>query len=83
MNRPMPNNRTSEILDLDFQTEFLPWFADVWEPGQHVAVIAPTGAGKSNFVGQILQATRRYVLVLDAKGGDSTVENYGFVRIPK
>ena len=75
--------RYSEILDLDFQTEFLPWFADVWEPGQHVAVIAPTGAGKSNFVGQILQATRRYVMVLDAKGGDSTVENYGFTRLPK
>jgi len=79
----MPANQPFEILALDWENEFLPWFRDAWKPGEHIAVIAPTGAGKSNFVGQILRATRRYVLVLDAKGGDTTVENYGFERLPK
>jgi len=83
--RPKANMkaRHSEVVEMDWATEFLPWFSENWQPGQHVAVIAPTGAGKSNFVGQILRAMRRYVLVLDAKGGDSTVENYGFERLGK
>jgi len=60
---------------------FLRWFADVWHPGQHVAIIGPTGGGKTNLAVQIM-ALRRYVLALDAKGGDSTLLLSGYQRIP-
>jgi len=52
--------------------QFLDWFRVHWRPGQHVALIGPTGAGKSTFATGIL-ASRRYVLALDPKGGDSTL----------
>ena len=71
-----------EIEALDWNSEFLPWFKDAWQPGQHVAIIAPTGAGKSVFAKGIL-SNRRYVLALDAKGGDSTLEGYGYPRLKK
>ena len=71
-----------EIEAMDWQDEFLPWFKDAWQPGQHVAIIAPTGAGKSVFARGIL-SNRRYVLALDAKGGDSTLEGYGYPRISR
>jgi len=60
--------------------DFTSWFRGVWNPGEHMAVIAPTGAGKSTFVGGILDA-RRYVLALDPKGGDSTLSKVGFQRL--
>lgn len=63
-------------------TEFLDWFDEEWKPGQHVSVMAPTGVGKSTFVGGIL-GLRRYVVVSDPKGGDETIEGFGFRRIPK
>ena len=56
-----------EIEPLEWSTEFLPWFQTAWQPGQHVALIAPTGAGKTTFAGGLLNL-RRYVLALDAKG---------------
>ena len=56
---------------------FLRWWADVWEPGQHLALIGPTGQGKSTFAVQILKL-RKWVLALDAKGGDSTLAASGF-----
>lgn len=71
-----------EIEALDWHTEFLPWFKDAWEPGQHVSIIAPTGAGKSVFASGIIQQ-RKYVLALDAKGGDSTLDGLGFPRLAK
>ena len=61
---------------------FVEWFAAVWEPGQHVALIGPTGEGKSTFAVGILQA-RKYVIALDAKGGDSTLAASGFESIYK
>ena len=71
-----------EIEPLDWSTEFLPWFKDAWKPGQHVALIAPTGAGKTTFAAGLL-GLRKYVLALDAKGGDSTLDAMNFVRIEK
>lgn len=59
---------------------FQAWFADVWKPGQHVAMIGPTGQGKTTMALGIL-GTRKYVLSLDAKGGDSTLSKAGFTRI--
>jgi len=77
----MPNQQI-EIEPLDWETEFLPWFKDAWKPGEHISLIAPTGAGKTTFASGIL-ALRKYVLVLDAKGGDSTLDGLGFPRLAK
>lgn len=77
----MPNPQL-DILPLDWDTEFLPWFKDAWQPGEHVSIIAPTGAGKSVFASGIIKQ-RKYVLALDAKGGDSTLDALGFPRLPK
>lgn len=60
---------------------FLDWFRTTWEPGEHLSVIAPTGAGKTTFVGGLLNACRRYVLAVDPKGGDSTLGGLGYERL--
>lgn len=60
--------------------EFQEWFRKRWQPGQHVALIGPTGTGKSTLMVGILPM-RKYVLALDPKGGDSTLsklEAHGF-----
>ena len=75
----MPHNEL-EIEALDWHTEFLPWFKETWKPGEHISLIAPTGAGKTTFAAGILEL-RKYVLALDAKGGDSTLEGLGFPRL--
>jgi len=59
---------------------FLKWFKDVWKPGQHVALIGPTGEGKTTFAVGIL-GQRKWVLALDPKGEDATLEASGFARI--
>ena len=59
---------------------FEAWFKHVWEPGQHVALIGPTGEGKTTFAVGILKQ-RKWVLALDAKGEDATLEASGFQRI--
>lgn len=56
------------------------WFATVWEPGMHIALVGPTGEGKSTFAVRILK-NRKYVLALDPKGEDETLAASGFERI--
>lgn len=69
-----------DVVGMAWEEEFLPYWRSAWRPGQHMALIGPTGAGKSTFaVGAM--AHRRYVLALDPKGGDSTLETSGYERL--
>lgn len=61
-----------EIIALTWE-DFLEWFKKKWELGQHVALVGPTGAGKTVYVVNILPL-RKYVIALDAKGGDESLE---------
>lgn len=56
------------------------WLEDVWTPGSHFALVGPTGEGKSTFAVHALRK-RKFVLALDAKGEDDTLESSGFTRI--
>lgn len=60
--------------------DFLGYFRENWTPGQHVALIGPTGEGKSTFAVGVLK-NRKYVLAFDPKGGDDTLASSGFKRI--
>lgn len=62
--------------------EFRQWSRDKWEPGQHWAVVGPTGEGKTTFLLQLIRS-RRYVLALDQKGGDKTLSQLNWDRITK
>ena len=53
-----------------------------WDPGDHVALVGPTGEGKTTFAVGIL-SLRRWVLALDPKGEDSTLAKSGFTRIDR
>ena len=51
-----------------------------WQPGEHDAMIGPTGEGKSTYaVGRL--ALRKYVLALDPKGEDETLSQSGYDRV--
>lgn len=67
-------------------TDFESWFQPRWERGEHVNVVAPTGAGKSTLVIPLVSLPHtdgghRHVLGLDPKGGDSTLKKTGWPRI--
>jgi hypothetical protein len=80
---------------LDWEREFIPWvrgkkrsaavggmrlpLPPPWKPGQHWALIGPTGEGKSTFAVGLLEG-RTWVLSLDPKGEDETLESSGYVR---
>ena len=51
-----------------------------WEPGQHIAMIGPTGEGKSTFAGGLL-SLRKWVMALDPKGEDETLGRTGYQRV--
>lgn len=62
---------------------FEPWFKKEWQQGEHVAVVGPTGFGKTTVVVNLLQM-RRHALALDVKGGDKTLAKLqakGFARV--
>jgi hypothetical protein len=60
--------------------DFLKWFGDEWEPGKHLALIGPTGEGKTTFAVPVLRM-RKWVLALDPKGEDETLQKSGWQRI--
>ncbi len=57
--------------------------AELWHPGDHISIIAPTGYGKSYLGLRGLIPMRRHVIVLDPKGGDDTLDRYGGRRITR
>lgn len=59
---------------------FLSWFRDEWDPGKHVALVGPTGEGKTTFAVGIL-GMRKWVLALDPKGEDDTLKASGYKRV--
>lgn len=61
--------------------QFLEDFRGEWKPGQHVAIIAPTGQGKTTVLVTLLTECRKFVLGLDPKGGDETFSKTGFPRL--
>lgn len=71
--------KSIEVAGVPWDT-FLEWFSEVWQPGQHVALIGPTGEGKSTFAVGILRL-RKWVMALDPKGEDETLASSGFKRI--
>ena len=51
-----------------------------WAPGEHMALIGPTGEGKTTHAVGIL-GQRKYVLALDPKGEDETLSASGYTRV--
>ena len=60
--------------------DFMKFMKEWWQPGMHGAVVGPTGEGKTTLMKPIL-THRKYVMALDAKGEDETLEKYGYQRI--
>jgi hypothetical protein len=60
--------------------EFLDFMKKWWQPGMHGAVVGPTGEGKTTLMKPLLDL-RKYVMALDAKGMDETLEKYDYQRI--
>ena len=73
--------RLSEIEALQWR-DFQKRMAEEWNPGEHWAFVVPTGGGKTNFAAG-LASTRRFVLALDIKGGDTTLKKLKWERLTK
>jgi len=61
---------------------FLAYWAANWEQGQHVLIQGMTGSGKSTLE-RFLVTPRKYVLVPDAKAGDTNLDKFGFERVQR
>ncbi|MFC8719753.1 ATP-binding protein [Kitasatospora sp. NPDC057198] len=75
----LPRSTGDEVEGLSWE-DFLTYWQHEWKPGQHCALIGPTGMGKSTFALGAM-AHRKYVLALDPKGGDSTLATTGWPRL--
>lgn len=93
---PRADDYGGHAVYLDWEREFIPWtkgkkrsatvggmrlpLPSPWKPGGHWALIGPTGEGKSTHAVGIL-STRKWVLSLDPKGEDETLEASGYQRV--
>jgi len=77
--RPEPDKESSSVVGVSWGT-FDKWFSEVWQPGEHMALIGPTGQGKSTFACRLLMR-RKYALAIDPKGEDDTLTDSGFLRL--
>jgi hypothetical protein len=62
--------------------QFLARMRKRWKPGQHIAMIGPTGEGKTTLAAGLLDL-RKYVIALDPKGEDETLSRSGFERVTR
>lgn len=69
----------ADVVGVEWE-RFEPWFAGKWEPGQHVAIISPTGSGKTTVLCHILPR-RKFALAFDPKGGDETLDTLRWPRL--
>src|SRR5256885_6683173 len=60
--------------------DFLAYMRWAWKPGMHIAMIGPTGEGKTTFAVGLL-SLRNYVLAMDPKGEDDTLSASGYQRV--
>jgi hypothetical protein len=75
---PPPRQQT-QVVGLPWDT-FLRYMHDCWHPGQHIAMIGPTGEGKTTFAAGLL-SIRKWVMALDPKGEDETLTRSGYERV--
>src|SRR5215469_3500586 len=78
---PLDNPTKPKVVSLDFPL-FLRWLETNWEPGEHFALVGPTGEGKTTFAVGIMRL-RKWIMALDAKGEDETLAASGFERVVK
>jgi hypothetical protein len=81
--RPVTIGDGADVIGLPWDTGdkcFLNYMRWSWNPGQHIAMIGPTGEGKSTFAGGLL-STRKWVMALDPKGEDETLTDTGYERV--
>jgi hypothetical protein len=93
---PLPGAHTVHVVWLKF-ADYLDWLAGKlryattewgervelsrpWKPGEHYALVGPTGLGKTTHAVPVL-GIRKYVLALDPKGNDSTLDKSGYERV--
>jgi hypothetical protein len=60
--------------------EFVVWWRETWQPGEHVYISALTGAGKTT-LGVRLVEHRPFVAAMDAKGMDRSLSATGWPRV--
>lgn len=63
-------------------SKFKPWFGTIWEQGQHVSIIGPTGRGKTTLAYGLLPL-KKWVVIFGTKSEDDSLTDFakqnGFV----
>lgn len=83
-----PRGETYELPLPPFEgwPRFLPWFSELWQAGEHVALVGMTGSGKTTLARQLLPL-RDYVVVFGTKSRDESLyeplQREGFVTKTK
>jgi hypothetical protein len=75
----LPELSTFEVFSPE---DFQAWWAPTWKQGEHVLVLGQTGSGKT-VLERFLLTPRRWVIALDAKAGDSSLDAWGYERVAK